>query len=208
MTYGTADELCYNKAMRTLLISLVAIAVLWLTPAAYADTWFAVYQDGSVASNDPAWTATPIDQVLPADLLAAARQPWDSPCAGREAIYVVTGALYNSPPEYPARVNSAGVAIAGACLIVIRDDILQDPLARCLVVSHELGHLAGYGHSDDPHDVMYGGGLETLSVTHGACRAYARSIAPANALSAPKAHRKKAKPRKHRRASKRHRLML
>jgi hypothetical protein len=31
----------------------------------------------------------------------------------------------------------------------------NDPYITCRVIVHEVGHLLGYGHSDDPADVMY-----------------------------------------------------
>lgn len=46
----------------------------------------------------------------------------------------------------------AGVAPA-PCIIVIREGL--QPCEQREVVLHEYGHLLGYGHSEDPADIMY-----------------------------------------------------
>jgi hypothetical protein len=65
----------------------------------------------------------------------------------------------------------------GSCRVFIA--ALDDPDALCLVLAHEVRHLAGYGHSDNPHDLMYGGMMDVGQINVPACRRAARKLSHA-----------------------------
>lgn len=83
--------------------------------------------------------------------LSVSEQAWpSSPCNGREQVRVVDAAEIN---------DDWGLAqVDGSCRFSIAMQATTDPLAACVTVVHETGHLAGLDHSLDPYNVMYAGG--------------------------------------------------
>lgn len=59
--------------------------------------------------------------------------------------------------KYPQYGIFDALATPGShCTIEISEDLF--PVRACSVLVHELGHLAGFPHSDDPNSVMYKSG--------------------------------------------------
>lgn len=121
---------------------------------------------------------SPVDEALSADLLAKARGPWpNSPCAGRERITILprnTKLFFDYPDS---RVRAAAVASPSDCLVVVAPQAITHMNVYsywCLLLTHEFGHLAGYGHTSDPRDVMYGDGALSSRVIYSPCYDYAR----------------------------------
>jgi len=102
-----------------------------------------------LAAFRPADSHPELGQVLP-----TARAAWpDSPCAGREEI-AITDTL---PSGAPDGALGAAATFAGRCLVLLRPVLLRPgwEYGLCVAVTHEFGHLAGLGHSDDPADLMH-----------------------------------------------------
>ncbi len=81
--------------------------------------------------------------------LPVARAAWaDSPCRDRETVTWVDGD-YLDDEGY-----AVGLAWRDACHIQLARGLQRDTAALCTVLTHELGHLAGEEHRDDPDSVM------------------------------------------------------
>jgi hypothetical protein len=125
---------------RLLLSFLIAIAIL---PAvAQADS--GVPQVPVPASN--ALTTT-------AHALAVAHWGVD-PCAGQVTVtWAHMGAGINARSTWMS-YDIHNPATYSQCAISYNLDVDWDWPKLCTVIEHELGHLAGHDHVDDPHDVM------------------------------------------------------
>lgn len=109
----------------------------------------------------PAADAQDLSGLRPADsypqlghILPTARGAWpDSPCAGREEIAITD----TFPSGAPDGTLGAAATFAGRCLVLLKPLLFQPgwEYGLCVAVTHEFGHLAGLGHSDDPADLMY-----------------------------------------------------
>jgi hypothetical protein len=74
--------------------------------------------------------------------LAVANQVWNSPCEGKPRII------------FTDIVETAG-ANKDHCLIGFTNQATWTWEHFCMVMIHEVGHLAGQGHSEHPASVMY-----------------------------------------------------
>lgn len=112
----------------------------------------------ALAAAAPAGAATTPD-FRPADsylelgaVLPVARGLFpQSPCRDREMVAWQDGLL--TWPGLPGVYT--GLAWEPYCAVMLTRDLLHDTRALCVVVSHEFGHLAGLGHSDDPANLMH-----------------------------------------------------
>jgi hypothetical protein len=108
-----------------------------------------------------AWTEPPADDgARLAMFLPVARAAWPgSPCAGRETVFLHADAeLRAEAPILTGNPHDAldGMASPSTCEAWLSSGL---PAAKfCTVLVHELGHLAGRGHTDTPGDVMNGDG--------------------------------------------------
>jgi hypothetical protein len=79
-----------------------------------------------------------------------AEKEWNHPCDDDITFYLA---------DLPRHSNWAtlGQATIGGCQVWIdrRYYATAGFLDLCTTVDHEIGHVAGYGHSKDPSDVMY-----------------------------------------------------
>jgi matrixin len=83
-----------------------------------------------------------------AELLPVARVPWKgSHCYGRERIVLEPRAVMPDIDGWVASIGDPG------CVVHLADDL--SAARTCGVLTHELGHLAGVGHSQNPNSVMY-----------------------------------------------------
>lgn len=124
---------------RYLVGALLAIALL--PAAAHAATPTAV----PVPAND-ALTAT-------AHALAVARWGVD-PCGGQVTVtWAHMGSGINARSQWMS-VDVHDPSTYSQCSITYNLDIDWDWPKLCTVIEHELGHLAGHEHVDDPHNVM------------------------------------------------------
>lgn len=98
---------------------------------------------------------------LPAGMLDAARQSWPtSPCLGREQI-----GIWSQEQIVAATGDErvGGIAWPQQCRFVIADRLLtaeylyqvEGRMTACQATAHELGHLAGVGHVEDPNNLMH-----------------------------------------------------
>ena len=85
--------------------------------------------------------------------LAVAR--WGvEPCGGQVAVaWSHMGAGINARSQWMS-VDIHNPATYSQCSITYNLDVDWDWPKLCTVIEHELGHLAGHEHVDDPHDVM------------------------------------------------------
>jgi hypothetical protein len=129
-----------SSLSRHLLCALVAIALL---PAA-------AHADASV----PALPVPAADALTTtAHALAVAR--WGvEPCAGQVAVtWAHMGAGINARSQWMS-IDIHTPSTYTQCSITYNLDVDWDWPKLCTVVEHELGHLAGHDHVNDPHDVM------------------------------------------------------
>jgi hypothetical protein len=104
-----------------------------------------------------------------ADWLAAPTPPsvasahWpDSACHGRELVHLVPQATIDGfLPQDPTRTHTGYTPGGTTCDVFIADWVHKQPVDYCSLLVHEFGHLAGFEHSLDPTDVMYGGRVVT-----------------------------------------------
>lgn len=81
-----------------------------------------------------------------------ARAAWpDSPCAGRERVYTHADAAMDAQDARSGGERAIARAFPDTCEVYIRSGLTA--VAFCIAEVHEFGHLAGYGHTDDPTDV-------------------------------------------------------
>ena len=116
---------------------------------------------GVLAVPAHAWTAPPSDDAARlAEFLPLARAAWPgSPCAGRETIHVhADAALADEAPVVTGNLHDAldGMAAPSTCEVWLSGGLAAGRF--CTVLVHEMGHLAGRGHTDVPADVMNGEG--------------------------------------------------
>lgn len=107
-----------------------------------------------VAPQTPAGLNAPLASTVPAIAPFVAwvdAAVWtNSPCAGRERVVLI------SDLTSPQGVRVAGLSyVDGSCVFAIDSTTaLTDQIVTCEIVAHELGHLSGLGHSDDPTNIM------------------------------------------------------
>lgn len=119
------------------LVACLAVALFGATGSASARSML----DPSVI--DPAALPTVRETAL-----RIARAKWTtSPCAGRERITFVWSETVNEGGR-----TLSGYASPWECSVVVAAKAL--PVRTCTVLEHELGHLAGLGHSTAPGDIM------------------------------------------------------
>jgi hypothetical protein len=85
--------------------------------------------------------------------LAVARWGVD-PCGGQVAMtWTHMGAGINARSQWMS-IDVHDASTYSECSITYNLDVDWDWPKLCTVVEHELGHLSGHDHVDDPHDVM------------------------------------------------------
>ena len=125
---------------RLLLSFLIAIAIL---PAvARADT-------------DLPQVPVPASNALTTTAHALAVAHWGvDPCAGQVTVtWAHMGSGINARSTWMS-YDIHNPATYSQCAISYNLDVDWDWPKLCTVIEHELGHLAGHDHVDDPHDVM------------------------------------------------------
>jgi hypothetical protein len=129
-----------SSLSRYLLGALIALALL--PAAANADT---AVPSLPVPAADALTTS--------AHALAVARWGVD-PCGGQVAVtWAHMGAGINARSTWMS-VDIHDPSTYSQCAITYNLDIDWDWPKLCTVIEHELGHLAGHEHVNDPHDVM------------------------------------------------------
>ena len=184
-----------SSLSRHLLCALVAIALL---PAA------------AQAASAPALPVPAADALTStAHALAVAR--WGvEPCAGQVTVtWAHMGAGINARSQWMS-VDIHNPSTYTQCAIAYNLDVDWDWPKLCTVVEHELGHLAGHDHVNDPHDVMSPYYVYPTPECAAGANAPAAAPAPATTAEAPavtpaasKATRKKATKKAKRRVAKR-----
>ena len=185
-----------SSGPRLLLCFLVAIALL--PAAAQADI---TLPQVPVPASD-ALSST-------AHALAVARWGVD-PCAGQVTVsWAHMGPGINARSQWMS-YDIHNPATYSQCSITYNLDIDWDWPKLCTVIEHELGHLAGHDHVNDPHDVMSpyyvyptpecaAGATAPVAAPAPATTAQAPAVPPA--ASKATAAKKKAKPKSKRKAS-------
>jgi hypothetical protein len=170
---------------RLLISFLIAIAIL---PAvARADT-------------DLPQVPVPASDALTTTAHALAVAHWGvDPCAGQVTVtWAHMGSGINARSTWMS-YDIHNPATYSQCAITYNLDVDWDWPKLCTVIEHELGHLAGHDHVDDPHDVMspyYVYPTPECAAGGGPAAAPAPATtaeAPAVAPAASKATKKKAK---------------
>ncbi len=124
---------------------LLILTVLCLAAPAAAAGW----------SEPPADDGERLERWLP---LARAAWP-DSSCAGREVVHLDAAVALRAEAPVLAPGSSEplqGMAEPATCEAWVAGGL--SPLRFCTVLVHELGHLAGRGHTTEAGDVMNGEG--------------------------------------------------
>jgi hypothetical protein len=129
------------RRIAPLVLTLIAACVADV-PAPYA------------IAQSPATDAARLQQFMP-----IARAAWPaSPCAGREQVHLASDVALRA--QAPAIVGPGeslnGMAEPDTCEVWMASEMSARTF--CTVLVHELGHLAGRGHTDAPGDVMNGDG--------------------------------------------------
>jgi hypothetical protein len=91
--------------------------------------------------------------------LPIARAAWPgSPCAGRETVHLSGDAVLRSQAVALAGPGESlnGMSAPATCEVWLAGEMPARTF--CAVLVHELGHLAGRGHTTTPGDVMNGAG--------------------------------------------------
>jgi hypothetical protein len=122
---------------RYLVCALLAIAVL---PA---------------AAQAAATVPVPASDALTTSAHALAVARWGAdPCGGQVAVtWAHMGAGINARSQWMS-IDVHTPATYSQCSITYNLDVDWDWPKLCTVIEHELGHLAGHEHVNDPHDVM------------------------------------------------------
>jgi hypothetical protein len=125
---------------RILLSFLIAIAIL---PAV------------ARADDDLPQVPVPASDALTTTAHALAVAHWGvDPCAGQVTVtWAHMGAGINARSTWMS-YDIHNPATYSQCAISYNLDVDWDWPKLCTVIEHELGHLAGHDHVDDPHDVM------------------------------------------------------
>jgi hypothetical protein len=128
------------SAPRLLLSFLIAIAIL---PAV------------ARADSDLPQVPVPASDALTTTAHALAVAHWGvDPCAGQVTVtWAHMGAGINARSTWMS-YDIHNPATYSQCAISYNLDVDWDWPKLCTVIEHELGHLAGHDHVDDPHDVM------------------------------------------------------
>jgi Matrixin len=174
------------------LIVCAALALVALPTAALAD-------------GDPPAIPVPAADSLMATAHSLAVARWATePCGGQVAMsWTHMGEGINARSQWMS-IDANDPSTYSECSITYNLDVDWDWPKLCTVVEHELGHLSGHDHVNDPHDVMspyyvYPAPECALPKTQPAAapdRA-PRSVASSKRASSPKkASKRKAKKRK------------
>jgi matrixin len=125
---------------RLLLTFLVALALL---PAA-------AQADGTLAQ-----VPVPASDALTGTAHALAVAHWGvDPCGGQVSVtWAHMGPGINARSQWMS-VDIRNPATYSQCSVTYNLDVDWDWPKLCTVIEHELGHLAGHDHVNDPHDVM------------------------------------------------------
>jgi hypothetical protein len=126
---------------RVLLCALLGLAVV---PAA-----------ASAAGTLPPAVAVPAADALMAQAHTLAVAHWGmDPCDGQVSVtWAHMGAGINARSQWMS-TNVADPSTYSDCSISYNLDVDWDWPKLCTVVEHEMGHLSGHDHVNDPHDVM------------------------------------------------------
>src|SRR4051794_37730505 len=94
--------------------------------------------------------------------MALGAEHWGmAPCGGRVALRWTRLDPLNAQASWANdRDPYLQPSFNSECEIALSTGVDWDWLKLCTVVVHEVGHLTGHQHSDDPHDVMYGDYVE------------------------------------------------
>jgi hypothetical protein len=138
-----------RSAPRRLLLAALALLVVAGGPG------IALADDARAASPAARWPATGT-AVQTATSLAAERWGF-SPCGGRVNVtWAALSAGLNAEASWTNELDPyLQPSRNGDCAVVLSTGQDWDWPKLCSVVIHELGHLAGHDHVDDPEDVMY-----------------------------------------------------
>jgi hypothetical protein len=107
------------------------------------------------AAQAAAAVPVPAADALTTSAHALALAHWGvDPCGGEVAVtWAHMGAGINARSQWMS-VDIHNPATYSQCSITYNLDIDWDWPKLCTVIEHELGHLAGHDHVDNPHDVM------------------------------------------------------
>jgi hypothetical protein len=135
---SVATTLMAPSFSRYLVCALLAIAMV--PAAAHAAT---------------AAVPVPASEALTTSAHALAVARWGvEPCGGQVAVtWAHMGAGVNARSQWMS-VDVHDPSTYSQCSITYNLDIDWDWPKLCTVIEHELGHLAGHDHVDDPHNVM------------------------------------------------------
>jgi hypothetical protein len=140
------------RLLATLLVLAATLAVALVPPTASAD--------GDDATAMPPAARWPAGGSTLRTALTMGAEHWAmSPCRGRVTI-AWSGALgpgtnAQSTWASPGIDPYAKPARNSDCSIVLATTVPWDWPKLCTVVIHEVGHLTGHDHVDDPSDIMY-----------------------------------------------------
>jgi hypothetical protein len=107
------------------------------------------------AAQAAATVPVPASDALTTSAHALAVARWGAdPCGGQVAVtWAHMGAGINARSQWMS-IDVHTPATYSQCSITYNLDVDWDWPKLCTVIEHELGHLAGHEHVNDPHDVM------------------------------------------------------
>jgi matrixin len=107
------------------------------------------------AAQAAATVPVPASDALTTSAHALAVARWGAdPCGGQVAVtWAHMGAGINARSQWMS-IDVHNPATYSQCSIAYNLDVDWDWPKLCTVIEHELGHLAGHEHVNDPHDVM------------------------------------------------------
>ena len=107
------------------------------------------------AAQAAATVPVPASDALTTSAHALAVAHWGAdPCSGQVAVtWAHMGAGINARSQWMS-IDVHNPATYSQCSIAYNLDVDWDWPKLCTVIEHELGHLAGHEHVNDPHDVM------------------------------------------------------